>query len=87
MYKGQSITVIIPCLNEEHGIEKILRSMPDFVDEKDCLLCSHVPPKERDAFRGSLDTMPLDEPVCDACAMAFWRNFGLPVRDDDDTKR
>jgi hypothetical protein len=33
MYKGQRITVIIPCLNEEHGIEKILRSMPDFVDE------------------------------------------------------
>jgi len=33
MYKGQSITIIIPCLNEEHGIEKILRSMPDFVDE------------------------------------------------------
>ncbi|MCU1274854.1 MAG: glycosyl transferase, family 2 [Bryobacterales bacterium] len=33
MYKGQTITVIIPCLNEEHGIEKILRSMPDFVDE------------------------------------------------------
>jgi glycosyltransferase involved in cell wall biosynthesis len=33
MYKGQRITVIIPCLNEEQGIEKILRSMPDFVDE------------------------------------------------------
>ncbi len=33
MYKGQSITVIIPCLNEEQGIEKILRSMPEFVDE------------------------------------------------------
>src|SRR5437588_5614445 len=33
MYKGQSITVIIPCLNEEQGIEKMLRSMPDFVDE------------------------------------------------------
>ncbi|MGA2724527.1 MAG: glycosyltransferase family 2 protein [Bryobacteraceae bacterium] len=33
MYKGQSITVIIPCLNEEQGIEKILRAMPDFVDE------------------------------------------------------
>jgi dolichol-phosphate hexosyltransferase len=33
MYKGQSITVIIPCLNEEQGIEKVLRSMPDFVDE------------------------------------------------------
>ena len=34
MYKNQSITVIIPCLNEEQGIEKVLRRMPDFVDEK-----------------------------------------------------
>ena len=33
MYKGQSITVIIPCLNEEQGVEKILRGMPEFVDE------------------------------------------------------
>jgi len=33
MYKGQRITVIIPCLNEEQGIEKVLRAMPDFVDE------------------------------------------------------
>jgi glycosyltransferase involved in cell wall biosynthesis len=33
VYKGNSITVIIPCLNEEQGIEKVLRAMPDFVDE------------------------------------------------------
>jgi glycosyltransferase involved in cell wall biosynthesis len=33
MYKSQRITVIIPCLNEEQGIEKILRAMPEFVDE------------------------------------------------------
>jgi glycosyltransferase involved in cell wall biosynthesis len=33
MYKGQTITVIIPCLNEEQGIEKVLRAMPEFVDE------------------------------------------------------
>src|SRR5215470_2137765 len=33
MYKGNSITVIIPCLNEEQGIEKVLRAMPEFVDE------------------------------------------------------
>jgi len=33
MYKGQSITVIIPCLNEEAGIEKVLRDMPEYVDE------------------------------------------------------
>jgi glycosyltransferase involved in cell wall biosynthesis len=33
MYKGQTITVIIPCLNEEQGIEQVLRRMPEFVDQ------------------------------------------------------
>ncbi|MEP6963202.1 MAG: glycosyltransferase family 2 protein [Acidobacteriota bacterium] len=33
MYKSQTITVIIPCLNEEQGIEKVLTRMPAFVDE------------------------------------------------------
>src|SRR5579872_3729807 len=33
MYKSQKITVIIPCLNEEQGIEQVLRRMPDFVDQ------------------------------------------------------
>src|ERR1700747_983163 len=33
MYKGQRITVIIPCLNEEQGLDQILRRMPEFVDE------------------------------------------------------
>ena len=33
MYKGQKITVISPCLNEEQGIELVLRKMPEFVDE------------------------------------------------------
>src|SRR3954467_3414695 len=32
MYKSSRITVIIPCLNEEQGIESVLRRMPDFVD-------------------------------------------------------
>jgi hypothetical protein len=33
VYKDQKITVIIPCLNEEQGIEKVLRKMPPFVDQ------------------------------------------------------
>lgn len=33
MYKGQTITVIIPCLNEEQGIEQVLKRMPEFVDQ------------------------------------------------------
>lgn len=33
MYKDQKITVVIPCLNEEQGIEQVLRRMPAFVDQ------------------------------------------------------
>ncbi len=33
VYKSQKITVIIPCLNEEQGIEKVLSRMPEFVDQ------------------------------------------------------
>jgi glycosyltransferase involved in cell wall biosynthesis len=33
MYNNQSITVIMPCLNEEQGIEQVMRRMPSFVDE------------------------------------------------------
>jgi glycosyltransferase involved in cell wall biosynthesis len=33
MYKGLKVTVIIPCLNEEQGIERVLGRMPAFVDE------------------------------------------------------
>ena len=33
MYKCQGITVIIPCLNEEQGIDGVLSRMPSYVDE------------------------------------------------------
>ncbi len=33
MYNSQRITVIIPCLNEEQGIEQVLTRMPQFVDQ------------------------------------------------------
>ncbi|MDX1980797.1 MAG: glycosyltransferase family 2 protein [Bryobacteraceae bacterium] len=33
MYKGLSVTVVIPCLNEEQGIEQVLSRMPEFVDQ------------------------------------------------------
>jgi hypothetical protein len=59
--------------------------MPDIADKTDCLLCSRVPPSEREAFRASLDTLPLDEPVCDECLMAFWRNLGFPVSDTEES--
>jgi glycosyltransferase involved in cell wall biosynthesis len=33
MYKGQKITVVVPCLNEEAGIQRVLEALPEFVDE------------------------------------------------------
>jgi len=33
MYKNLRVTVVIPCLNEEEGIQKVLRELPSFVDE------------------------------------------------------
>jgi glycosyltransferase involved in cell wall biosynthesis len=33
MYRDQKITVVIPCLNEEQGIERVMRRMPSFVDQ------------------------------------------------------
>ena len=33
MYKGLSVTVVIPCLNEESGIKAVLGAAPEWVDE------------------------------------------------------
>jgi glycosyltransferase involved in cell wall biosynthesis len=33
LYKGQRITIVIPCLNEEEGIRKVLAEVPPPVDE------------------------------------------------------
>jgi dolichol-phosphate hexosyltransferase len=33
MYKGNKVTVVIPCLNEEKGIREVLSAVPTFVDE------------------------------------------------------
>ncbi len=33
MYRDKKITAVIPCLNEEQGIQKVLSGIPDLVDE------------------------------------------------------
>jgi len=33
MYKKKKITLVIPCLNEEKGIQKVLIKIPDIIDE------------------------------------------------------
>ena len=54
--------------------------MGDPVSERPaCVLCSHWPEADRWALREMIDSMPLrdDEPVCDECQMAFWKNIGF----------
>jgi hypothetical protein len=48
-----------------------------------CALCSHIPPVAREAFRADLDTLPLNDPICEACLMAWWRKL-FPASDDAD---
>lgn len=33
MYKGLTVSVVIPCFNEEHGIAAVLKGMPEYVDQ------------------------------------------------------
>ncbi|MEZ5363685.1 MAG: hypothetical protein R2748_15415 [Bryobacterales bacterium] len=33
MWKDLKVTAIIPCLNEEQGIDEVLRRMPEYIDE------------------------------------------------------
>jgi len=33
MYKGKSVTAVVPCYNEETQITRVINSMPDFVDK------------------------------------------------------
>ena len=33
MYKGKKVSVVIPCLNEEKGVRKVLNDLPKLVDE------------------------------------------------------
>lgn len=33
MYREKSISVVIPCYNEEEGVEVVIKSLPEFIDE------------------------------------------------------
>lgn len=59
----------------------------DFVTEEHCSVCSSVPSIERPLFRLGLAKLPLRETICEACAMAFFRNLGISVRADNDHRR
>ena len=44
------------------------------VSEAECTLCSGLTPDQRIAMRAALLRIPLFEPVCPECTLAFWEN-------------
>jgi len=61
MYKGLKLTVIIPCLNEEQGIERVLERMPSYVDE--VIVVDNGSTDRTSEIARSLGAMVIREPV------------------------
>jgi glycosyltransferase involved in cell wall biosynthesis len=78
MYKGQAITVIIPCLNEEQGIEKVLRAMPEFVDE--IIVVDNASTDRTSEVATSLGAMVIREEVR-GYGRAYKRGFAMATGD------
>jgi dolichol-phosphate hexosyltransferase len=78
MYKGQAITVIIPCLNEEQGIEKVLRAMPEFVDE--VIVVDNASTDRTSAVAASLGAKVIREDVR-GYGRAYKRGFAVATGD------
>jgi len=47
--------------------------------EDDCAVCGQWPAADRRSMRLLIDTLPMQEAVCDRCLMAFWRNCIVPL--------
>ena len=78
MYKGISITVIIPCLNEEQGVEKVLRAMPEFVDE--VVVVDNASTDRTSAVAASLGAKVIREDVR-GYGRAYKRGFAVAAGD------
>jgi len=40
-----------------------------------CAVCARWPAADREGMRMLVDSIPLREPVCEDCVMAFWRTL------------
>jgi|YelNatPaOPRAMG01_1025707.scaffolds.fasta_scaffold01571_18 glycosyltransferase involved in cell wall biosynthesis len=78
LYKGLRITVIIPCLNEEQGIEQVLRRMPAFVDE--VIVVDNGSTDRTSEVARSLGAMVIREPVR-GYGRSYKRGFSMATGD------
>ena len=45
------------------------------VSEADCAVCGRWPRSLRPCMRMGIDTLPVQEELCDRCVEAFWANL------------
>jgi len=49
--------------------------------EDECAVCSQWPKAKRALLRKDNNCLPLREPICDRCIVAFWQRLGVRVSD------
>jgi hypothetical protein len=55
----------------------------EFICEAQCPVCSKWLPQDRRCRRALLDEVPLHDPICPRCFVAFWTNMGMMKADGE----
>src|SRR4030095_16946871 len=84
----QPCVIIACCLSLGNAAVYLLRlSWSQTMDQfttTDCPVCSAWPDKEKDQRRSELERVPLHDPICKDCFVAFWgSSSGLQVTEED----
>ena len=58
--------------------------MDQFTTEGDCPVCSAWADNEKHQRRLDLERVPLNDPICKACFVAFWGHANGPQFTDED---
>jgi hypothetical protein len=59
----------------------------EFTTEADCPVCSAWPDNAKDKRRSELERVPLRDPICIACFVAFWSDTNGPQFTEENFRR
>ena len=54
-------------------------------DEGHCSICSDWPARDREGMRDMLEWSSVDEPICEACLMAWAENSASSAEEEPET--
>jgi len=55
--------------------------------DEPCAVCASWPPSAREGMRDVIDRLPLREPLCEACVVAFWNNCVARAEQEEEPPR